>query len=96
MQFEIVIYFFFTQIIIEIFLQRNFGFFEPIRSLSPKDPKYRYKIKFNYKNAYFIITYLYPIKELKKFQFWKILDLQGPIFGPRSGRGNWDLRYVKL
>jgi hypothetical protein len=24
------------------------------------------------------------------------LDLQGPIFGPRSGRGTLDLRYVNL
>ena len=31
-----------------------------------------------------------------KIKFWKILDLQGPIFGPRSARGNLALRYVKL
>ena len=31
----------------------------------------------------------------KKNKFWKILDLQGPIFGPRSARGNLALRYVK-
>ena len=48
------------------------------------------------KTGHFIITYLAPIKKLEKFQFWKILDLQGPIFGPRSGRGTLDLRYRKV
>ena len=48
------------------------------------------------KNVHFIITYLDLIKKLKKIKFWKILDLQGPIFGPRSARGNLALRYVKL
>jgi hypothetical protein len=32
------------------------------------------------KNGHFIITYLDPIKKLKKNQFWKILDLVGEFW----------------
>ena len=56
-----------------------------------KNPKCSYKKSSITKSGHFFITYLAPIKKLKKFQFWKFLDLQGPIFGPRSGRPGLDL-----
>ena len=36
------------------------------------------------KNGHFIITYLVPIKNLKKIQFWKILDFYPTLCGFES------------
>ena len=52
--------------------------------------------KFNNEKWSFYHNLSSPNQKIVKKSIWKFLDLSVPIFGPRSGRNEMDLRYVKL